>query len=319
MIDFKNNCWEESSRNLFYSKGKISKKVSPLKIGCHVSISGGIEKSVIRAQNLGCNTMQLFSKNSSTWKEKIFGEGEIIQLKKNLKALKIAPVFIHASYLLNLASPSDDLFQKSVNALIEEMKRAHHLFSDLMVPYVIIHPGAHTGAGEEYGIQRIIKALNICLGESAKLNLKTVILLETTAGSGTHLGYSFKHLGKMMEGVRRWEKIGICLDTCHAFTAGYDLSNQEGVERTIEDLDKNCGLNNLKVIHLNDSKYPLGSRKDRHMHIGEGFIGLEGFRSMVNHTCLRDLPFILETPKRNEEDDIRNIGLVKSLVSDKKN
>ena len=285
-----------------------------MKIGCHVSIAGGIEKSVIRAQELGCSTMQIFSKNSSTWKEKIYQEEEIIKLRKNLKNSDISPVFIHASYLLNLASSSDELYRKSIKALVEEIKRAHLLFYDLLSPYVIIHLGAHTGAGEEYGIERIITALNLCLNETEELNLKTIILLETTAGSGSHLGYSFEQLKKMVDGVNYKKKIGICLDTCHVFAAGYDLSNNEGVENTIERLDRKLGLESLKVIHLNDSKHPLGSHKDRHMHIGEGFIGIEGFRSIVNHQYLKNLPFILETPKREEKDDVRNINLVKSLV-----
>jgi len=285
-----------------------------LKIGCHVSIAGGIEKSVIRARELECNTMQIFSKNSSTWKEKVYQEEEIIKLRKNLKNSDISPVFIHASYLLNLASSSDELYRKSIKALVEEIKRAHLLFSDLLFPYVIIHPGAHTGAGEEYGIERIITALNLCLNETEELNLKTIILLETTAGSGSHLGYSFEQLKKIVDGVNYKKKIGICLDTCHVFAAGYDLSNNEGVENTIERLDRKLGLESLKVIHLNDSKHPLGSHKDRHMHIGEGFIGIEGFRSIVNHQYLKNLPFILETPKREEKDDVRNINLVKSLV-----
>jgi deoxyribonuclease-4 len=282
-----------------------------LKIGCHVSIAGGIDNSVVRAGELGCNTMQIFSKNASTWREKILKEDEVESFRENLKNSNINPVFIHTSYLINLASPSDELYFKSINAFLEEMKRADLLLPD---PYLIIHPGAHTGAGEEYGIQRIIRALNIILEKSADLNLKTMILLEDTAGSGTHLGYTFYQLKRMVEGAKDRKRIGMCFDTCHAFAAGYDLSNREGVEKTVEELDKNLDLERLKVIHINDSKYPLGSRKDRHMHIGKGYIGLEGFKALVNHKYLKDLPFILETPKHDEKDDLKNIDLVKSLV-----
>jgi len=283
-----------------------------LKIGCHISIAGGIDNSVVvRAGELGCNTMQIFSKNASTWREKILKEDEVESFRENLKNSNISPVFIHTSYLINLASPSDELYFKSINAFLEEMKRADLLLPD---PYLIIHPGAHTGAGEEYGIQRIIRALNIILEKSADLNLKTMILLEDTAGSGTHLGYTFRQLKRMIEGAKDRKRIGICFDTCHAFAAGYDLSHQEGVEQTLEELDKNLGLKRLKVIHLNDSKFPLSSRKDRHMHIGKGYIGLEGFKLLVNHKYLKDLPFILETPKHDEKDDIKNINLVKSLI-----
>ncbi|TFB09244.1 deoxyribonuclease IV [Candidatus Atribacteria bacterium MT.SAG.1] len=282
-----------------------------MKIGCHVSIAGGIDNSVVRAGELGCNTMQIFSKNASTWREKILKEDEVESFRANLKNSNINPVFIHTSYLINLASPSDELYFKSINAFLEEMKRADLLLPD---PYLIIHPGAHTGAGEEYGIQRIIRALNIILEKSADLNLKTMILLEDTAGSGTHLGYTFRQLKRMIEGARDRKGIGICFDTCHAFSAGYDLSHQEGIEQTLEEIDKYLGLERLKVIHLNDSKYPLGSRKDRHMHIGKGYIGLEGFRVLVNHKYLKDLPFVLETPKQDGKDDLKNINLVKSLV-----
>lgn len=282
-----------------------------MKIGCHVSIAGGIDNSVVRAEELGCNTMQIFSKNASTWREKVLKKDEVESFRENLKNSNIDPIFIHTSYLINLASSSDELYFKSINAFIEEMKRADLLLPD---PYLIIHPGAHTGAGEEYGIQRIIRALNIILEKSADLNLKTMILLEDTAGSGTHLGYTFRQLKRMMEGARDRKRIGMCFDTCHAFAAGYDLSHQEGIEQTLEEIDKYLGLEQLKVIHLNDSKYPLGSRKDRHMHIGKGYIGLEGFRVLVNHKYLKDLPFVLETPKHDEKDDLKNINLVKSLV-----
>ena len=283
-----------------------------MKIGCHISIAGGIDNSVVRAVELGCNTMQIFSKNASTWREKILKEDEVESFRENLKNSNINPVFIHTSYLVNLASPSDELYFKSINAFIEEMKRADLL---LPVPYLIIHPGAHTGAGEEYGIQRIIRALNIILEKSADLGLKTMILLEDTAGSGTHLGYTFRQLKRMMEGANDKKRMGICFDTCHAFAAGYDLSHQEGIKQTLEEFEKYIGLDKLKVIHLNDSKFPLGSRKDRHMHIGKGYIGLEGFRVLVNHEYLKGLPFILETPKYTEKDDLKNIALVKSLIS----
>ena len=282
-----------------------------VKIGCHISIAGGVDNSVARAGKLGCNTMQVFSKNASTWREKILKKDEVESFKELLKNSNINPVFIHTSYLINLASPSDDLYFKSINAFLEEMKRADLLLTE---PYLITHPGAHTGAGEEYGIQRIIRALNIILEKSADLSLTTMILLEDTAGSGTHLGYTFYQLKRMMEGAKDRKRIGICFDTCHAFAAGYDLSHQEGIEQTLGEIDKYLGLEQLKAIHLNDSKFPLGSRKDRHMHIGKGYIGLEAFKMLVNHQYLKDLPFILETPKYDEKDDLNNINLVKTLV-----
>jgi len=283
-----------------------------LKIGCHISIAGGIENSVGRAEKLGCNTMQIFSKNASTWREKVLKTQEIESFRDNLKKSNISPVFIHTSYLINLASPSEELYFKSIAAFLEEMKRAELL---LVEPYLIVHPGAHRGAGEEYGMQRIIRALNLIFEKSVELNLRTRILLENTAGSGTNLAYTFRQLKRMVEGAGDSQRIGgLCLDTCHAYAAGYDLTGKEGLEQTLEEIDQNLGLGQLKVIHLNDSRYPLGSRKDRHMHIGKGYIGLEGFQELVNHKYLKDLPFILETPKISEQDDGENISLVKSLV-----
>lgn len=259
--------------------------------------------------------MQIFSKNAATWREKILDKEEVKRFKRNLKNSNpnIDPVFIHTSYLINLASPSDELYFKSIDSFIEEMKRADLLMRE---PYLITHPGAHTGAGEEYGIQRVIRAFNIILERTTDLNLKTVILLENTAGSGTHLGYTLGQWKRMVEGVKDKNKMGICFDTCHSFAAGFDLSNKEGVEQTLEELDKRLGLDRLKVVHLNDSKYPLGSRKDRHMHIGKGYIGLEGFKIMVNHRYLKNLPFVLETPKFGQRDDLENINLVKTMTGD---
>lgn len=284
-----------------------------MRIGCHISIAGGIEKSVIRAKKLGINTMQIFSKNSLTWQERFYDSIEIINFQKALQKTDIHPVFIHASYLINFASPDEKIYFKSINAFLEEMKRAEMLLANLGQTYLIVHPGAHRNAGEEYGLQRIIRALKIILKQSSSLKLSTIILLENTSGSGSSLGYTFSQLRYIMEETEYPERIGICLDTCHAFAAGYNLAEEKGIEDTLTELDREINLDKLKVIHLNDSKYNLISRKDRHMHIGEGFIGLEGFRRLVNHQSIKDLPFILETPKRSEEDDQRNISVIKRL------
>ncbi|MBP8718969.1 MAG: deoxyribonuclease IV [Candidatus Atribacteria bacterium] len=284
-----------------------------MRIGCHISIAGGIEKSVIRAKKLGINTMQIFSKNSLTWQERFYDSIEIINFQKALQKTDIHPVFIHASYLINFASPDEKIYFKSINAFLEEMKRAEMLLANLGQAYLIVHPGAHRNAGEEYGLQRITRALKIILKQSSSLKLSTIILLENTSGSGSSLGYTFSQLRYIIEEIEYPEKIGICLDTCHAFAAGYNLAEEKGIEDTLTELDREINLDKLKVIHLNDSKYNLISRKDRHMHIGEGFIGLEGFRRLINHKSIRDLPFILETPKRSEEDDQRNISVIKRL------
>lgn len=284
-----------------------------MKIGCHVSIAGGIEKSVIRAQKLGINTMQIFSKNSLTWKERTYTTEEVSNFQKNLIQANIHPVFIHASYLINLASPDETIYRKSIDAFFEEMKRTELLLANLYQPYLIVHPGSHRGSGEKEGISRIIRALNRIVEKGNALKYRTVVLLENTSGSGSSLGNTFLQLRNMMRGINRKQNIGICLDTCHVFAAGYNLANKEGIRRMIEDLERFIGLEKLKVIHLNDSRYPLGSRKDRHMHIGEGYIGKSGFKTIVNYSSLKNIPFILETPKENEEDDRRNIYFVKKL------
>lgn len=284
-----------------------------MRIGCHVSIAGGIEQSIISAENLGINTMQIFSKNSRTWKEKIYSPSEIDHFQKALQQTDISPVFIHNSYLINLASSDEVISARSITAFLAELERADALLANSGVPYLIVHPGAHQGAGEEYGLEMIIKALKVALKHLVSSNLSTIILLENTSGSGTNLGYSFSQLRYIMEGIRWSEKVGFCLDTCHTFAAGYNLSNEKGIEDTIAELDNKIGLERLIIIHLNDSKYSFNSRKDRHMPIGDGFIGLEGFKLLVNHPSLKGLPFILETPRQNDEDDRRNINLVKSL------
>ncbi len=284
-----------------------------MKIGCHVSIAGGIEKSVHRAKELGINTMQIFSKNSRTWQEKTYSKMEIAKFQRALQKTHIRPVFIHASYLINLASPEEGIHSRSIAAFLEEMKRADQLLASIGTPFLIVHPGAHRGAGEEYGIERIIKAFQVILKKSSALNLSTTILLENTSGMGSSLGYNFNQLSYIIDRVGYADKIGICFDTCHAFAAGYNIAEKKGMEDTLTEFDRLIGLDKLRVIHLNDSKHDLNSRKDRHTHIGEGFIGLEGFRILVNNRLVKDLPFILETPKKSDEDDRRNISIVREL------
>lgn len=284
-----------------------------MRLGCHISIAGGIEKSISRAKALGINTMQIFSKNSRTWQEKNYTDLEIINFQKILQKSGISPVFIHASYLINLASLDEKIYAKSITAFLKEMKRGDALLAGILQPYLIVHPGAHRGAGEEFGLNRIIKALKSVLKQSSSLNLSTMVLLENTSGMGSSLGYSFTQLKYIMERVDYPDKVGICFDTCHAFAAGYNLAEEQGIEAAIDEFDKEIGLEKLKIIHLNDSKFGLGSKRDRHTHIGEGFIGTNSFRLLINHPQLKDLPFILETPKKNDKDDPRNIELVKSL------
>ena len=257
--------------------------------------------------------MQIFSKNSRTWQEKTYSKSEISNFQKALRKTDIHPVFIHASYLINLASPEEKIYSRSITAFLGEMKRADHLLVNTGTPFLIVHPGAHRGAGEAYGLERIIKAFQTILKESSALKLSAMVLLENTSGMGTSLGYNFRQLSYIIERVGYKDKIGICFDTCHAFAAGYNLAEERGIEEALTEMERIIGLDRLKVIHLNDSKHYLNSRKDRHTHIGEGFIGLEGFRILVNNRLVKDLPFILETPKKSDEDDRRNISIVREL------
>ncbi len=213
-----------------------------MRIGCHVSIAGGIEKSVYRAEKLGINTMQIFSKNSRTWQEKTYSKGEISDFQEVLQKTDIFPVFIHASYLINLASSEDTIYSRSIAAFLEEMKRADQLLANKSIPFLIIHPGAHRGAGEEYGLSRISKALQIILKESSALKLSTMILLENTSGMGSSLGYNFSQLKYIIENTGYSDKIGICFDTCHAFAAGYNLAKKEGIENTLTELEREISI-----------------------------------------------------------------------------
>lgn len=286
-----------------------------MKVGCHVSISGGLEYSIKRALKLGINTMQIFSKNSRSWQEKEYSREEITIFQREWEKTDIYPIFVHASYLINLASPEEEVYQKSVNAFIEEMRRTDYMLGRLGTSYLIVHPGAHRNSGEMSGLEKIANALNTVFRESSSLKLQTMILLENTSGMGSSLGYNFEQLKFIIDNTGYPERIGICFDTCHAFAAGYDLSEEEGLENTITELDKTIGLDKLKVIHINDSKNELNSRKDRHAHIGEGSIGLEGFKRIINHKLLKNLPYILETPRENENDDLKNINIIRSLKS----
>jgi len=273
-------------------------------LGAQVSIAGGVDKAVLRGWELGCETIQIFTKNSRQWHTRPLSEGEIKRFQLNLRKTGIAPVVAHDSYLINLSSPEEDLWRRSVEAFIEEMARCEALG----IPYLVAHPGSHKGAGEEEGLRRIAEALKEIRARTEGFRVQ--VLLENTAGQGTSLGYRFEHLARLVEDDR---SLGICFDTCHAFAAGYELRTKEGYERTLRELDELIGLHRLKVLHLNDSRGGLGSRIDRHEHIGLGCLGLEPFRMLVNDERFRSLPMILETPKGHGMD-IRNLTVLRSLI-----
>ncbi len=279
-----------------------------MRLGVQVSIQGGLDKVVDRALHLGCNTVQFFSRNPREWRRKRLNKREVELFRKNLKNKDIKPVVVHAPYTSNLASPRKKLFYDSLRVFIKDIKDANLLEAD----YFVFHMGSHSKTSEIEGLKRVSYALKTTL---RKVGTKTIILIENTSGSGSWLGYRFWHHAFVLKRLNWSNKIGLCLDTCHAWSAGYDVSSRRGLEKMLEEIDAHIGLERLKLIHLNDSKDPLGSRRDRHAHIGEGFIGEEGFRNILTHPLLKDLPFILETPNKEPQDDLKNLERVKRIYN----
>lgn len=279
------------------------------RFGAHVSVAGGVSKAFQRAEDVGCDTMQIFTRNNNRWNTKPLAPEEIERWYARWQQSPVHPVVSHASYLINLASADDALWEKSINAFIDELERAEALG----LLGVVLHPGSPKDDGEAFGIKRIAQALDICHQRTA--GFKTLTLLETTAGTGKHLGYRFEQLAAMRAGVDDPARVAICFDTCHVFAAGYEIRTAEGYAETMDAFDRTIGLERLRCFHFNDSKFDLGSRKDRHEHIGKGFIGLDGFRHIINDARFEDVPMILETPKSKDmHEDVENLAVLRSLV-----
>jgi len=278
--------------------------------GAHMSIAGGLYKAYELAAELNCQTMQVFTKNARQLRAPDLTQGTIDDFKRAGRKFNIKPVVAHDSYLINLASPDKKRFTSSIEAFIVELRRA----DTLAIPYLVTHPGSHMGAGDETGLKNMVRSLNQVCRRTPKL--KTMIILETTAGQGTNLGYKFEHLRYVIDNVKEPERFGVCLDTCHIFAAGYDISSRNKYEQTMQEFEKVIGLNQLKVIHLNDAIKECGSRVDRHTHIGKGMIGLAGFRALVNDNRLKLIPMILETPKGEDafSSDQHNLKTLRALV-----
>ncbi len=260
-----------------------------------------------RAKGLGCQAIQIFSHNPRQWKSSSFTEDEVKMFKEDIVKEEIHPVFVHMPYLPNLASPEESLYSKSVESLCQDLIRT----GILAIPYLVIHLGSKGSSDEGEALVRISQAINEVF---VRVGNRVIVLLENTAGQGTEVGYTFSQIKAISDQVEDKNRIGVCLDTAHAFEAGYDLSRAKGLEEAVEDFDRLIGLEKLYLIHLNDSKTPLGSRVDRHWHIGEGRIGLEGFRRIVNHRQLSHLPAIMETPRQDDGDDLRNMSVVRGLI-----
>ena len=281
-----------------------------LRLGAHESIAGGMYKAFDRAQSAGCDALQIFVKPNRAWAVKPLTKKDIDLFRAKAVDTDVQPVVGHASYLLNLGTPDAILWKKSIDTLIVELERCEALG----IPYLVLHPGSHVGTGEEAGLARVAQALGEVHAGTPGLHAR--ILLETTAGQGSSLGYRFEHLAWLMDNAPDGERLGVCLDTCHVFAAGYELRTPGGYAATMGEFDRVVGLEQLKAVHLNDSKGDLGSRKDRHNHIGKGYIGLEGFRHILNDARLAGLPALLETPKSDDlHEDRENLGVLRALVA----
>jgi len=272
-------------------------------LGVHCSVSGGLENAFKEANKLGIDTFQIFTRNQRQWKAKPISDKEQETFTKAFSSSKIKTAFSHASYLINLASNKEELWNKSVNAMITEVERCHALG----LAYTVVHPGAAKELDENTAIETVVKALKQVI--EATPNTNVLILVENTAGQGTTLGHDFQHLAKIID-MTESERIAACFDTCHAFAGGYDISNKQGFEKTFEEWDNLIGTDKLKAIHLNDSKTQVGSRVDRHDHIGQGNIGKEAFKLILN--TFPHIPKVLETPKDGNMDE-ENLKVLRSL------
>ena len=280
-----------------------------MQFGAHESISGGLFNAVYRGQQATCDTIQLFNKASNQWLAKKLGAEEIDQYFAAIDETGVTVVCSHTSYLINLASSDPELQAKSRASLKEEMERC----SLLDIPHLILHPGAHTGAGEDIGMDNIADSINALY--TALPDNDVTLCLETTAGQGSVLGATFEQLAGIIDRLEHQDQVGVCLDTCHIFAAGYPIGDREDYLRTMGVFEATIGLERLKVIHLNDSKASLGTHCDRHEHIGQGEIGLEAFRHFVNDPRLKNTPMIIETPKGDElVEDVENLRVLRALV-----
>jgi deoxyribonuclease-4 len=278
-----------------------------MKLGFHVSIAGGISQSVERAHDLGCTCMQIFSRNPRGWTVKPLDKNEIAEFKKSREKLEIAPVFVHTNYLINLASFRPELYEKSIEQFVIDLERTEALGAE----YLVTHMGSASGQSEDWMVERVVDALAMAI----KLHPpQATILLENTAGETGDIGYRLEQVQNVISGIRDSSHVGICYDTCHGFAAGYDIRTPEGVDALADTIKKTVGQERLKGMHLNDCLRDFNSRVDRHWHIGEGKIGLDGFTVLLNHPFFKEVPKIMETPKNTEEDDPRNMKVVRSLI-----
>jgi len=279
-------------------------------LGAHESVSGGLDKAFDRIMQVGGEALQIFTRNQRQWKAAPLQDDEVASFQQAWQNAGSLPVASHASYLINLGSSKAEQAEKSIAAFVDEVKRC----ATLGIPYVVFHPGRHGGLGVEKGLINVTNHLDRVLDLAGDECDSVTILLETTAGQGTGLGYRFEELATVFENTRYSERLGVCVDTCHIFAAGYDIRTQKGYEATFAEFDRLIGIEQIRFFHLNDSKKELGSRVDRHEHIGKGHIGLEGFRLLLADSRFAEHPMTLETPKGKElREDIENLATLRSL------
>jgi deoxyribonuclease-4 len=280
-------------------------------LGAHVSTAGGVDKAIERAQIIGATAMQIFVKNNMQWfAASPFSPAELRAFHEHAERDRLRSVFGHSGYMINLAAANPEFLEKSRRALREELLRA----DQLRLPFLVLHPGAHMGAGDAAGLAKIVTSLNSVFEEIP--DVKTRVALENTAGQGSCLGCEFQHLAAIIDHVREPERLCVCLDTAHLFASGYDISSENGAEKVFREFDRIVGRKHLVALHLNDSKTPLGSRVDRHEHIGKGQIGLDAFRYIMKAPRFARIPKVLETPKGKEmKEDIDNLTVLRGLAA----
>ena len=278
-------------------------------LGAHMSIRGGVSMAIERARSIRCTAMQIFVKNNMQWFARPLTREEIRAFLNHVQRGELLSVFGHANYLINLAATNPLFHANSIRALAEELVRA----DQLELPFLVLHPGAHLGAGEEAGLKKIADSIDEVFRRIPKV--KTKIALEITAGQGSCIGHRFEHLAHIIANVREPERLRVCLDTAHLFAAGYDIGNESGVKRTFREFDRVIGRNRLVALHANDSKTARGSRVDRHEHIGEGRIGLDAFRFIMRTARFSKTPKVLETPKGEDlREDVMNLRKLRRLA-----
>jgi deoxyribonuclease-4 len=277
-------------------------------LGAHVSTAGGLYKSIDNGEKWECESIQIFVKSPNRWVSKEATDADVDRFKSSWKASAIQSVIIHDIHLTNLTSPKPEVLEKSRNQV-----RSQLLLADLLgIPYFVTHMGSHLDAGEDEGLKLLSESLNLLFEQTE--GGEVMVLLETTAGQGTNLGYTFEHLRRTIDSSRYPERLGVCLDTCHVFVAGYDIRTEDAYHETFDEFDRVIGLDRLRAFHLNDAKAGYQSRKDRHEHIGEGNLGELPFKLLLNDSRFADVPMVIETPKM-EEMHATNLAVLRGLIA----